>query len=159
MEILKWRTKDDRAAQIVTSKCDAHQVNTTGTRALGTSVHKVNLNPDLGTAPTLLCTNLVRVCRSSKQLEVVKSVQKEHNRTKKIVLDSAAKTRCNSEHEETRRANTNQQDFHTALDRMILSNGVDKDLYQANSNNIAKVKPTKENWLLYQQYEGEAQAL
>ena len=42
---------------------------------------------------------------------------------------------------------------------MISSNGVDKDLYQANRNNIAKVKSTKENWLLYQQYEGASQAL
>ena len=86
-------------------------------------------------------------------------MQKEHNRTKKSFMDSAVKTRWNSEHEETRRSNINQQDFHIALDRMISSNGVDKDLYQANHNNIAKLKPTKENWLLYQQHKGAAQVL
>ena len=86
-------------------------------------------------------------------------MQKEHNCTKTIVLDSAVETRWNSEHEYNSPANINQQDFHIALDRMISSNGVDKDLYQANRNNIAKVEPTKENWLLYQQYEGAAQAL
>ena len=152
VEILKLQTKDDRAAQIVTSKCDAHQVNTTGTRALGTSAHKFNLNQDLGTALTLLHTNLVRVCRSVKRLEVVKNVQKEHNRTKTIVLGSAVKTLWNSEHEETRGANINQQDLHIALDRMISSNVVDKDLYEENRNNLAKVKPTKENWFIYHQY-------
>ena len=119
MEILKWQTKDDRAAQIVTIKCDAYQVNTTDTRASGTSAYRVNLNPDLGTALTLLHANLVRVCCSRNRMEVVKSMQKEHNRTKTIVLDSAVKTCWNSEHEETRRANINQQDFHIALDRMI----------------------------------------
>ena len=61
VEILKWRTKDYRAAQIVTSKCYAHQVNTTGTRASGTSAHKVNLNPDLGTALSRTIV-LVRLC-------------------------------------------------------------------------------------------------
>ena len=56
VEILQWRTKDDMEMQITSRKCDAHQANTSGKRAAGTSAHKVNINKSLGTRLPLLHT-------------------------------------------------------------------------------------------------------
>ena len=124
-----------------------------GKRASGTSVHKVNLNPNCGTALTLLHNTLVRICRSGTRMEVVENVRKEGNRTKTIQIESAVKTRWNSDHEECRRANINQKDLKIAISRMISRNGIDKDLFKANENQLAKVIPTDADWRLYQQYE------
>ena len=93
ISVLKWRTSDDRASQIVTSKCDAHQVNTAGKHASGMSDHTVNLNPELGSSLNLLHTNLTRTCPSGKRMNVVKNVQKEHKRTRTVVLESAVAPR------------------------------------------------------------------
>ena len=126
VEILKWRTKDDRATQITSSKCDAHQANTSGKRAAGTSAHKVNLNKSLGTRLTLLHTNLVRTSSSGKRMGIVQNVQKEHHRTKTVIIDDACKTRWGSEHEEARRASINQKDLEVSFNRMINPTGMDK---------------------------------
>ena len=77
VEVLKWQTSDSRKAQIVTHKCDAHQTNMAGKRASGTSSHAVNLNPDCGTALTLLHTSLVCVCHSGQRMGIVENIQKE----------------------------------------------------------------------------------
>ena len=65
VEKLKWNTGHERTTQIVTSKCDTHQINTTGKRVSGISAHIVNLNPELRILLTLLHTALNRVTNSA----------------------------------------------------------------------------------------------
>ena len=65
VEELKWNTGDQRATKIVSSKCDAHQINTTDKRSSGTSSHSCNHNPVLGKSLTLLHTTLNRVTNSA----------------------------------------------------------------------------------------------
>lgn len=159
VEVLKWRTTDDRQQEIVTKKCDAHQANTSGKRASGTSSHVVNYNPACGMSLTKLHDNLTRVCRSGARMKVVENVQKENKRTNTTKLDRAVKTRWGSDHEECKRANLNQRDFKESLSRMVCNTGIDKDIYRANSNNLNNVLPSDREWRLYQQYESGCAAL
>ena len=82
VEELKWNTGDQRATKIVSSKCDAHQINTTGKRAPGTSSHRVNLNPNLGMSLNLLHTTLNRITNSAAQMKVYRNVQRDNRREK-----------------------------------------------------------------------------
>ena len=136
----------------MTSKCDAHQINTTGKRASGTSSHVTNLNPVLGKSLTLLHTTLNRVTNSAARMSVYKGVQKENNRKEFPVLATSVKTRWNSEHKEADIAAANQDDLSIALDRMICDTGIDRELFKTNEDNLAKVKPTNVDWIMYQQY-------
>ena len=159
VDVLNWNTKGERSTKIVTSKCDSHQVNTTGKRASGTSAHKVNLNPELGSSLTLLHTTLVRMCMSGKCMGVYDNVRKENHRTSSPALDSAVKTRWNSDHKETERASANQRDIATSLDQMLSKNGIDSDLFKSHQNDLSKIKPTDDDWDIYQQYESGVQPL
>jgi hypothetical protein len=159
VEVLKWRTTDERQSEIVTKKCDAHQANTAGKRASGTSSHVVNYNPACGTSLTKLHDNLTRVCRSGARMKIVENVQREFKRTDSIKLDRAVKTRWGSDHEECKRANINQRDFKEALSRMVSATGVDEDIFKANCNNINNILPSDHEWRLYQQYESGVAAL
>ena len=49
---VKVSTEDSRSQPYITGTCTAHKANTTSDQASGTSKHKKNLDPDLG---TLLC--------------------------------------------------------------------------------------------------------
>ena len=159
VEILQWRTKDDMEMQITSRKCDAQQANTSGKRAAGTSAHKVNLNKSLGTRLTLLHTIFFRTSASGKRMGIVKNIQKEHHRTKTVIIEDACKTRWGSEHEETRRASINQKDLEVSFDRMINPAGMDKELHNKHQNNLSVIMPAREDWLLYQKYEGAIQPL
>ena len=85
---------------------------------------------------------------------IVKNIQKEHHRTKTVIIEDACKTRWGSEHEETRRASINQKDLEVSFDHMINPAGMDKELYNKHWNNLSTIMPTREDWLIYQQYEG-----
>ena len=136
----------------MSSKCDAHQINTTGKRASGTSSHKVNLNPELGRSLTLLHTTLNRVTNSATRMNIYNNVQSDHKRKDSPKLDTAVKTRWNSEHKEAVIASANQRDLSVALDRMISQKGIDAELFKSNIDSIGKVKPTPFDWELYMQY-------
>ena len=81
---------------------------------------------------------------------IVQNVQKEHHRTKTVIIDDACKTRWGSEHEEARRAFINQKDLEVSFSRMINPTGMDKELFNKHRNNLSDVVPTHEDWLLYQ---------
>ena len=119
VEKLKWNTGDQRTTKIVSLKCDAHQINITGKRLSGTSSHKVNYNPVLGTSLTLLHATLNRVTNSATQMKVYRDIQKVNRRKKFPALATAVKTRWNSEHKEADIVAANMEDLSIALGRMI----------------------------------------
>ena len=47
-------TNNERSSIIFASECDAHQIKTAGKKASGTSLHKFNLDPELGKSIALL---------------------------------------------------------------------------------------------------------
>ena len=49
-------------------------------------------------------------------------------------------------------AAANQDDLSVALDRMICKTGIDCELFKTNKDNLSKVKPTLNDWNIYQQY-------
>ena len=65
VEESKWNTGHERTTHIVTSKCDAYQINTTEKRASDTSAYKINLNLEIGTLLTLFHTTLHCVTNSA----------------------------------------------------------------------------------------------
>ena len=90
---LQWKSSDERSVTIVSSKCDAHQANTSGQRASGTSAHKVNYNPELGKSLKKLHSNLVRITHSGKRMTVFRNVGREAKRTNKLTLENGNETR------------------------------------------------------------------
>ena len=82
VEVLKWQTSDSRKAQIVTHKCDAHQTNMAGKCASETSSHAVNLNPDCGTALTLLPTSLIVCVIQARGWVLLRMYKKNRNEPK-----------------------------------------------------------------------------
>lgn len=94
---LCWKSTDERSELVVADKCDAHQANTSGRRASGTSVHNVNYNPTMGVSLNKLHVTLGRVSNSGKRMGIYKNVGKERKRTKTLLLDSACVTRWSCE--------------------------------------------------------------
>eukprot|EP00956_Cyclotella_meneghiniana_P030727 scaffold78248_cov106-Cyclotella_meneghiniana.AAC.1 len=150
---LSWKSSDERSEVVVADKCDAHQANTSGRRASGTSVHRTNRNPPMGESLKKLHLTLGRVSNSGKRMGIYKDVGKERKRTKTLILDSSCETRWSSHHDEVLRTNMNQADLATALDRLISKDGYDKELWKQHQQDISKVKPTESDYLIYQQYE------
>ena len=74
-------------------------------------------------------------------------------------MESDVVTHWNSKHKESRRDSINEKDYQVALDQMISPHGIDNELCQANRNKLNNVRPTQQHWLIYQQYEGAAQAI
>ena len=89
----------------------------------------------------------------------MKNVQKEHHRTKTIIIEDTCKTRWGSKHKEIRRASINQKDLEVSFDCMINPAGMDKELYNKHRNNLSVIMSRREDWLLYQQFEGAMQPL
>ena len=44
------------------------------------------------------------------------------------------------------------EDLSTALDRMICPGGINRELFRTNKDNLDRVKPTLNDWNIYQQY-------
>ena len=55
--------------------------------------------------------------------------------------------------DESKRTNMNQLDFATAIDCLIAKDGVDSDIWKTNQDDLTKVKPTNQDYIIYQQYE------
>ena len=129
---LKWNTGHEKTTQIVSSKCDAHQINTMEKRASGPSAHKINLNPELWVLLTLLHTTLNCVTNSAAQMTMYGGVQKEYKYKVSPTLATTMKTHWNSEHKEADITATNQDNLYTTLDQMIFETGIDCELFKTN---------------------------
>ena len=79
IEVIWLSTSDDRYGMIFFEKCDARQMNMTGKMASGTTLYKVNLNPELGKYLFLIHTYLVRLGGSGTRMKLYANVRKERH--------------------------------------------------------------------------------
>ena len=92
IEVIWLSTSDDRYGMIFFEKCDARQMNMTGKMASGTTLYKVNLNPELGKYLFLIHTYLVRLGGSGTRMKVYANVIKERHQKRSPDLTTDVRT-------------------------------------------------------------------
>ena len=111
------------------------------------------MNPGCDESLSKLQSILVRMQRSGTSQKVYDNVQNEYGRKKFQTLDFALYTRWNSPHSETMCGTSNKYDIYLAISNINYEGGIGEELFLSNSENLDKIYPTSNDWVLWAHFD------
>ena len=118
--------------------CYAHQNERSGAYASGTGGFKEQPNTELGEVLVKNHTIQTHIDRSSKRIELLRSVQEEKNRDPTLGVKPHALTRWCSIIDEAERGNTIMGDLSDTLNQLYAKDGIDYSALTAEERSLGK---------------------
>ena len=104
IEVLWFRTIEDRSGIILSAKFDSDHINMTRNKATGTSLYKINIRSELEKYLTLLHTYLVRLGGFGMRMKLCEFLRRERHQMSSPIFTTDVITIWESDHIEASRA-------------------------------------------------------